>query len=75
MTIYFKAFQITKNPMKVKIKVINNSDGNINCSYVVYGERADGEKLIVEYEGESPADYPGNNGEYSVVGWNYDIRT
>jgi hypothetical protein len=42
---------------------------------VVYGERADGEKLIVEYEGESPADYPGNNDEYSVVGWNYDIRT
>ena len=60
---------------ETKIKVINNSGGNINCSYVVYGERADGEKLIVEYEGESPADYPGNNDEYSVVGWNYDIRT
>jgi hypothetical protein len=57
-----------------KIKVINNSGGTINCSYIIYGERIDGEKLIVEYEGDSPADYPGNNDEYSVVGWNYDVR-
>lgn len=51
-----------------------NSDDTINCHYHVYGERKDGEKLIVEYEGETPADYPGNNDEYSVVGWNYDVR-
>lgn len=58
-----------------KIKVLNNSGGLIECSYIVYGERSDGEKLIVEYQGETPADYPGNNDEYSVVGWNYDIRS
>lgn len=46
----------------------------IHCFYHVYGERIDGEKLIVEYEGETPADYPGNSEEYSVVGWNYDTK-
>jgi hypothetical protein len=30
--------------------------------------------LIPEYEGESPADYPGNNNEYSVSGYHYDVR-
>lgn len=58
-----------------KIKVLNNAGGHINCSYVIYGERKDGEKLIVEYKGDNPGDYPGNNDEYSVVGWNYDIRS
>ena len=46
----------------------------INCFYHIYGERKDGERLIPEYEGQTPADYPGNNDEYSVVGWNYDVR-
>jgi hypothetical protein len=46
----------------------------INCFYHIFGERKDGEKLIPEYKGETPADYPGNNDEYSVVGWNYDVR-
>ena len=30
--------------------------------------------LFHEYEGESPADYPGNNDEYSVSGYHYDKR-
>ncbi|NBV27471.1 hypothetical protein EBS02_00380 [bacterium] len=46
----------------------------IHCFYHVYGERKDGEKLIVEYEGETPADYPGNSEEYSIVGWDYDTQ-
>jgi len=46
----------------------------INCFYHIFGERKDGEYLIPEYEGETPADYPGNNDEYSVVSWNYDVR-
>ena len=32
------------------------------------------ERLIPEYEGETPADYPGNNDEYSVSGYHYDKR-
>ena len=54
---------------------LNSDDSkDIHCFYHIYGERKDGEKLIVEYEGDTPADYPGNNDEYSVVGWNYDTK-
>lgn len=57
-------------------KVYLQSKGGmpIHCFYQIFGTRSDGERLIPEYEGESPADYPGNNNEYSVVGWNYDTR-
>jgi len=52
------------------------SKGNmpIDCYYHIFGERKDGEKLISEYPGQTPEDYPGNNDEYSVVGYNYDKR-
>ena len=46
----------------------------INCYYHVFAERADGEKLIPEYKGKSPEDYPGNNDEYSISGYHYDKR-
>ena len=39
-----------------------------------FAERIDGEKLIPEYEGKTPSDYPGNNKEYSVSGYHYDIK-
>jgi hypothetical protein len=57
-------------------KVLLQSKGPIpiNCFYHIFAERKDGEKLIPEYKGESPADYPGNSNEYSVVGFNYDRR-
>lgn len=42
-----------------KINVVNNLGGPINCNYIVCGERIDGHKLIVEYEGKGPEDYPG----------------
>ena len=47
----------------------------INCYYHVYGERTDGERLISEYEGKSPEDYPGDNSQYSIAGYQYDRRT
>ena len=37
-----------------RIKIVNNAGGPIDCSYVVYGERKDIDKLIVEYEGTEP---------------------
>jgi hypothetical protein len=46
----------------------------INCFFHVFATRADGERLIPEYEGESPADYPGNNEEYSISGYHYDTK-
>jgi hypothetical protein len=51
-----------------KIYIRNNSAGPIDCSYVVYGERKDTSKNISEYEGTSPADYPGDNREYIING-------
>jgi hypothetical protein len=46
----------------------------IDCFYHIFAERKDGEKLIPEYVGKTPADYPGNNDEYSVSGYHYDIK-
>ena len=46
----------------------------IDCFYHIFAERKDGEKLISEYEGKSPEDYPGNNNEYSISGYHYDIK-
>ena len=47
----------------------------INCFYHVFGERIDGEKLIVEYEGDTPDKYPGDQSQYSISGYHYDRRT
>jgi hypothetical protein len=55
-----------------KIKVINNAGSSINCSYIVYGERKDIDKIIVEYEGKIE-DYPGRD-QRSIVGYHYDYR-
>jgi hypothetical protein len=53
---------------ETRIHIQNNSAGTINCSYVVYGERKDTTRNIPEYEGTSPADYPGDNREYIING-------
>ena len=42
----------------------------IHCFYHVFGERKDIERLIPEYEGTSPADYPGDNSKYQITGYN-----
>ena len=38
----------------------------INCYFHVYGTRQDIERLVVEYEGASTDDYPGDNSIYSI---------
>lgn len=65
---------IVKTITEEKVELQSKSPLPINCFYHVFAERKDGEKLIPEYEGDSPKDYPGNNGEYSIVGYNYDKR-
>ena len=57
-----------------KIILESQSEDPINCHYHVFADRKDGDRLIAEYEGESPADYPGNNDEYSILGYHYDVR-
>jgi len=55
------------------IIIKNNTGSSVKCYYQVWADRV-GEKLIPEYQGETPDDYPGNNFEFSVSGWNYDRR-
>ena len=57
-------------------KVFLQSRGGmpIDCYYHIFAERTDGEKLIPEYPGKTPADYPGDNNEYSVSGYHYDVK-
>jgi len=57
-----------------KILVGNNSASKIHCHYTAFAERKTRDKLQVEYEGQTPADYPGDNSEYSLAGWDYDRR-
>ena len=49
-----------------RVKVRSGNGTDIDCFYLVHAERKDGEKLIVEYEGESSDDYPGDNSIYSI---------
>ena len=49
-----------------KIIVKSGTASNIDCYFLVHGERIDGEKLIVEYEGNTIGDYPGDNSIYSI---------
>ena len=50
-----------------KILIKNNCSSSINCYYTVYGERADTDKNIPEYEG-TYNDYPGDNRQYTSSG-------
>lgn len=54
-----------------KIKIKNGSNSNIHCYYTVFGERITNDKLQPEYKGLTPADYPGDNSEYALAGWDY----
>ena len=48
-----------------RIKVRSGTAANIDCYFLVHAERKDGERLIVEYEGTSIDDYPGDNSQYT----------
>lgn len=41
-----------------RINIVNNAGGPIDCSYIVYAERIDVDKLIVEYKKEMSSSYP-----------------
>ena len=49
-----------------RIKVRSGNGTDIDCFYHVQAERKDVEKNIPEYEGLTTADYPGDNGEYTL---------
>ena len=66
--LYVKEIQYGK-----RVIVRNAAGGAINASYHVWANRA-GEKLIPEYSGKNAGDYPGNNNQYSIQGYHYDVR-
>jgi len=56
------------------IHLQSNYSMPIDCFYHIFAERKDGEALISEYQGQTPADYPGDNGQYSISGYHYDVK-
>jgi hypothetical protein len=57
-----------------RIKVKNNSGTKIHCHYTVFAERVTHDKLQTEYRGLTPYDYPGDNSEYALGGWDYAVH-
>jgi len=57
-----------------QVIVRSGNASNIDCYYVIHAARIDGEPLVVEYEGTTPADYPGSDSQYSISGYDYDAR-
>ena len=53
------------------IYIKSGNGANVNCYFVIHAARIDGEPLVVEYEGETPADYPGDPSQYSISGHDY----
>lgn len=53
------------------VKIRSGNASKIDCYYTIQASRIDGEPLIIEYEGETPADYPGSGEQFSISGYDY----
>ena len=60
--------------MDKTVKIKSGNGTSIDCYYTIQASRIDGEPLIVEYEGETPAEYPGGSRQFSISGYDYDTR-
>ena len=67
----FQELFVDKIEWGTRIKIKNNSGSSIHCHYTVFAERVTHDKLQVEYKGLTPDDYPGDNTEYVLGGWDY----
>jgi len=65
--LFVESIQWNKN-----IVIKNQAGGPVKCYYQVWAARKYDDKLQVVYEGETPADYPGDNSRFSIAGYNYD---
>lgn len=76
----FGAFQqlfvkeIKDNKVYVGGGLVVNGEELFSYHYTVFAERKDCEQNIAEYEGQTPADYPGDNDQCSVSGYHYDVK-
>ena len=59
------------SPIEGKIYLQAQGGMPVDCFYHIMAARVDGEPLIVEYEGETPADYPGDPSQFSISGYDY----
>jgi len=71
--VYQELFVETINWSKI-VNVRNANGGPINCYYQVWADRKFDDQIHVEYDGESPADYPGDSSRFSIAGYDYDKR-
>ena len=55
------------------VRIKNSAGGTINAYYQVWADRL-GHGMVVEYEGKSVADYPGDSSKFSAAGYDYDVR-
>ena len=64
---------IVKRISPIERKVYLQAQGGmpVDCFYHIMAARIDGEELVVEYEGETPADYPGDPSQFSISGYDY----
>ena len=68
---------IVKRISPIEQRVYLQAQGGmpVDCFYHIMAQRKDVPNLVVEYEGKTPADYPGDNTGYSIAGYNYDVRS
>jgi hypothetical protein len=59
------------SPIEGRIYLQAQGGMPVDCFYHIMAARVDGEPLIVEYEGESSADYPGDPEQFSISGYDY----
>ena len=59
------------SPIEGRIYLQAQGGMPVDCFYHIMAARVDGEPLIVEYEGETPADYPGDPEQFSISGYDY----
>ena len=68
---------IVKRISPIEQRVYLQAQGGmpVDCFYHIMAQRKDVPNLVVEYEGKTPADYPGDNTGYSIAGYSYDVRS
>lgn len=76
---YSQDLIVDKIDLSKNITIRSGSGTNIHCYYEVWASRwinpmNHDEKLIVVYDGETPDDYPGDNKQFLIGGWDYDRR-
>ena len=63
------------SPIERRIYLQSQGGMPVDCFYHIMAQRKDVPNLVVEYEGKTPADYPGDNTGYSIAGYNYYVRS